>query len=334
MVVDATRWGCAVRRVAFAASVLLALGTAVRPAEADVAQAERFVDPSLGWLAAALPDPPGSWRVTAPGGVEPALCGAGPALSGWLALAPMPLPPIAGCARLRPLRQVSLPLGRQAGVLVATRGAPELRLDAALLHRALDGGAEGGVRYWRDIDPRLPDTPIAVLLPGAGRPLWRLLSGTVLQAGCLSQPAIRRIFDAAERKARCEAVRADGAVDHRRDGTDIAGWLAARGAGAVAVVTFPEFLALGESVVPVAFHDVLPTVANITADRYLMSRTIHLAVALPGPADPALLRQVLRIAGEETIGPGGTLAGLGIVPLPAAARVEVREALLSLGGAI
>ena len=334
MVVDATRWGSAARHAAFTASVLVALLTAVRPAAADVAVADRFLDPSLAWLSAALPGPAESWRVTAADGIAPGSCDAGQSHPGWLSLTSTAPTRIAGCARLRPSRQVAVPVGRQAGVLVAKRGAPELSLDAVLLHRALDADAEGGARNWRDIDPRLPDTPIAVLLPGSGSPLWRLLSGTVLQAGCLSQPAIRRIFDAAERKARCEAVRADGVVDHRQDGTDIAGWLAARGAGAVAVVTFPEFLALGESVAPVAFDGVLPTIVAITADRYPMSRTIHLAVALSDPADPALLRQVLRIAGEETIGPSGTLAGFGIVPLPAAARVELREALLSLGGAI
>ncbi|WP_123689390.1 substrate-binding domain-containing protein [Allostella humosa] len=314
-----------------AASVLLGFLVAAHPAPADAEAAARFLDPSLAWLAPALPE---SWRLAAADAVPPVLCaGRGP-LSGWLALAPVPPPEFAGCARLRPMRQATLAVGRQAGVVVTGRGTPELRLDSARLHQALEGGAEGGPRSWRDIDSRLPDTPIAVLLPDAGSPLWRLLSATVLQAGCLSQPAIRRIFDAGERRARCEAVRTDGAVDRRQDGTDVTGWLAARGAGAVAVVTFAEFLALGDGVVPVALGDVLPTAAAITADRYPMSRTIHLSVGLPNPAGVAMLRQFLRLAGEETIGPAGSLAALGIVPLSAPARVELRQTLLSLGGAL
>ncbi|WP_374447462.1 hypothetical protein [Stella sp.] len=334
MVVDATRWGCAARYASLAALALISLLTAVRPAAADGGSVPQFIAPSFAWLAPGLPGSAETWRTTAADAIAPTLCRADRALAGWLALVSVAPSGIDGCRTLRPLRHVTLPIGRQAGVFVAARGGPALRLDAAIFHRALAGGADGGARTWRGVDGRLPDVAVAILLPDADTPSWRLLSAAVLQEGCLSRPSIRRIFDAAERKARCETVRADGAVDRRRDHADVAQWLAARGSGAVAFVSYPEFLALGEAVVPLPFADVLPTVAEIARDRYPVSRTLHLAVGLADPADPGLLRQVLRIAGEETIGPTGTLAGLGIVPLPAAARVELRETLLSLGGAI
>lgn len=332
MFVDAAGPGRAGWRTGLAALALLLMAV-VRPAVADLAAAPRFVDPSLAWLGGGVPGPAAAWRIAAAGAMSDTLCASGKPLAGWLALAPA-VPTAVDCRPVRSLRVAVQPVGRQVGVFVTAPGAAPVRLSAATLHRAVGAGADARPTTWRAVDAGLPDMPIAVLLPAAGTAEWQLLSAAALQAGCLAQPAVRRIFDAGERKARCEALRTDGAVERRTPGVEVAGWLAAKGAGAVAFVSYPEFLALGDAVLPIAFDDSLPTLAAIAADRYPVSRTIHLSVALAEPTDPALLRDALRLAGEATIGPAGTLVGLGVVPLPAAARVQVRETLLSLGGAL
>lgn len=332
MVVTATRSKHLGRPPWITLATLVAI-TLASPAAADPTTVSGVADPALAWLTPGVPVPGAGWRHVAADGMANALCGGDTPVRALVAVTTRPPAAMRDCRPMRGLRHATLRVGRQVGVLVTARGAPSLTLDAPTLYRAVAAG-DGGLRTWRAADGRLPDTPIAVLLPDAAGPTWSLLSALVLQSGCLAEPAIRRIFDAAERKARCEAVRADGVVDRRRDGADVGGWLATRGAGAVAFVSYPEFLALGDAVEPVAFDGALPTFSAIAADRYAVARTVHLTIALPSPADPELLRRLLRVVGEETIGPGGTLAGLGIVPLPAAQRVEAREALLSLGGAI
>jgi len=319
----------ALRRALLAGMVLAALGAPAASAAPPLALA----DPALAAFVRSLPTAPGAWREVATSEMPAASCTPVAAADGWLALTAAPpvrmTPP--DCPS-RDHRRATMAIGRQVGIFVTNRGQAGPALDAARLYRA----AAGSVTHerWRDVDPALPDLPVALLLPAPATPLWDLLSGTMLQAGCLRDPARRRIFDADERRRLCETLRADGRVHRRQTESDVAGWLAAQGPGAVAFVSFVEFLRLGDAVSPLPVDGALPTFSTVAADQYPVARTLYLSVGMTDANAASVLQAALPLVGEDAIGPAGVLAAQGVVPLPASRRVDLRETLMTMGGAL
>ncbi len=299
-----------------------------------------IADPTVAAIARRVPMPagPAAWAELAAGDMAEAVCRNGGASAGWVGLSASPpgRASRAGCPAERALRQATMPVGREVGVFATSAAAPPFPLAIAQLHRAAAPQATGrgqGAGRWRELDPALPDAEIRLLLPAAGTPLWHLLASTVLETGCLADPALRRIFDAAERRRQCGTMRSDGPVQRRDDSADPVAWLAARGAGAVAFLSYSEFLKAGGAVSALPLDGVLPTFQALTADRYPAVRVIYLSVGLPAAGGDDALQAAMATVAEDSIGPYGALSSLGIVPLSAVERVDIREKLLAMGGA-
>jgi phosphate transport system substrate-binding protein len=238
------------------------------------------------------------------------------------------------CLRAGAAAPWSVPIGREA-VFVLANGPNWPGLDSADLHRALAASipGPGGVpvpnaaRSWRDVDAGLPVGDIDVLLPSPGQAARDLVERTVLEPGCLGTATAKEIFAAADRESVCTDVRAGMGVTEADPDLDTLAWLRGRPGPALALVTQPAIERLGDDLVVLALDGLVPTYSAVTAGEYPASRIVYLTMLAP---DAAIRKVALAMAGEDGIGPSGSLVRQGLTPLPAAERVDVRTRLLGL----
>lgn len=231
---------------------------------------------------------------------------------------------------------LAVTIGYQAIVLVAPARAPAFAMRSADLFRAVTGHGRDGVApaVWRDVNPALPDLPIGLLAPPAGSTASRLFRTYVMEPACGQVAGGSRPFELTTRIDYCAALRAAPGIAQRRGDTSaVLGWAASAPPGQFGVVSLAELRDIGADVVALPLDDVLPTAANVGAGLYPAAESVVLLIVLP-PDSPQAARAAARQAAfellsERAIGPGGSLAHAGLIPLPPNERVEARSRALS-----
>lgn len=218
-----------------------------------------------------------------------------------------------------------------------------------------DGG--GGLDFvandrmrWSDIDGALPDQPIRILLPPRGANEFDLLLGTVFQAGCAAVPEVAAIRETdPEAYARlCSQIRDDAAVGtFDRPAGELAQRIALveAGYGAVAggsdpmlyqvyaeadpplVLAFarPRVLTISSGLMAVAIDGRPPEEGVIARGDYPLARPVYLRVKTGQFAlVPGLREFVSAFIAGEAIGEGGYLIDLGLTPVSAGERENMR----------
>ena len=222
-------------------------------------------------------------------------------------------------------------IGRQAVAVVAPINSPSWPIDAAALFRALgqNGGDTPRPTTWADIDPAYPQLPIGLLAPPASSRTRHLFDALVMQPGCDRAATARTPFDRKARSSFCSALRSDIPVAERQGGAqDVATWAAGAPAGQVAIVLVSELRQLDRSVVPLLIDGALPTAANIESGRYPAAEKIELLIVVPNAASRTQRTDARDLAfsllAEASIGPTGSLAPAGLLPLPPPDRIAAR----------
>jgi phosphate transport system substrate-binding protein len=225
---------------------------------------------------------------------------------------------------------LAVTIGYQAVAVVTPATASVFPLQSADLFRAVSAhaGAQPVPAVWRDVDPNLPALPLGMLAPPADSASTRLLNAYVMEPACSQQDGARLPFEAASRIEFCGTLRADPAIVRRTDAQAIAAWAASAPAGQIAVVTLAELRKLDRAVVPLPLDGALPTAANIASGHYPAAEAVTLLIVVPHDIAPlrreATRRVVFELTSERSIGPDGSLAQAGLVPLPAPERVAAR----------
>src|SRR6185312_13211056 len=158
----------------------------------------------------------------------------------------------------------------------------------------------------------------------------RLLDTYVMEPACGRTSGVRAPFERVSRSEFCGSLRGDGAIAQRKGNSgEIAAWAASAPAGQLAVVTLAELRKLDRFVVPVPLDDVLPTAANVESGRYPAAEKVVLLFVMPRDTRPtqrdAVRRAAFELLSESSIGPEGSLAQAGLIPLPPAERVAARS---------
>lgn len=235
-------------------------------------------------------------------------------------------------------------LAHEVTILAASRDVPPFSLTAQQLYFALAAEVPvGGVfranplQRWDQIDPQLPAYPIRVLVPAPGEPGRERFEVLVMQAGCRYVGAIRAIYRADVRLARCVTLRADGAVLERpaADQTEL---IDTAGEGAIAVLSPNQLAAAGRRLAALPVAGVLPMAGSIRAGDYPLIRPLYLYAKLAHLDDrrgyrvAAGLETFLNHVGSEYVTePGGELDRLGLVTGAPGQRAQQRltDALLA-----
>jgi phosphate transport system substrate-binding protein len=223
-------------------------------------------------------------------------------------------------------------IGRQAVAVVVPINSPVWPVDAAVLFRALgqNGGDTPPAKTWSGISPTYPNLPIGLLLPPSTSRSRYLFNALIMQPGCDQVASARTPFELKSRAGFCAGLRTDIQVSERTTGVEgVANWAAAALPGQIAVVSVGELRQLDRRVVPLLLDGALPTAANIESGRYPAAARVELMIIMPSAATQSqragARSLVLNLLGEASIGPTGSLAPAGLIPLPPAERIAARS---------
>jgi len=241
------------------------------------------------------------------------------------------------CAQATDAEVSVIEIGRQAVAVVVPSSSPVWAIDTAAVFRALgqNGGAGRRPASWDGIDPDYPKLPIGILLPPAESRAQRLFETLIMEQGCDKAASVGMPFDRADRAGYCGALRDDIPVAQRQDGAqDVANWAAAAQPGQIAIVSVAELRQLDRLVVPLLLDGVLPTAANIESGRYPAADRIELMIVVPKQASReqrlAARDLAFHLLAEASIGPAGSLAPAGLIPLLPPDRLAARSQAVAL----
>lgn len=248
---------------------------------------------------------------------------------------------------------IEIQLGYQALVLVAPLSDPEFDVQLRDLRAAVARdipGEEGFVantaKSWRDLDPRLPDFPIRVLVPPKEEDSRVFFEERFLEAACRRIPRIRAISAAPERVERCTSMREDGVVEDLPEahGDRLRDALRGAAPGTVAVLPMIEAkemmtsaASMAAAVRMLAIDGVPPSPTSIAARTYpfiqpifVYVKKLHVQDYLGRGAVQGLRELITELTREQTVGPDGYLVPDGLVPMLEPRRVRVRDRALTL----
>ncbi len=213
-------------------------------------------------------------------------------------------------------------LGRSALIFAARGGSELIGLTSRQVYLAVardvpfktDFTRNTAVR-WADVDPALPAQDIRFQLPMRGEASRATFDELVLQGGCRYEPAVRQVFDAQQRTARCTATRNDRVRELPRAQSVKA--LLEAPVGTVGVLSQREFSQAGGQLVGLTMDGVAPSAEAIEPETYEFS-TSYWLYARRGT--PGVARILAEAQSDAVIGPRGPLPALGLVPLPSEER--------------
>lgn len=227
-------------------------------------------------------------------------------------------------------------LGYVALVLVQKSSDAPMTLTQRQIYLALAEFVASGetaernkAKNWSDVDAALPNLPIKVFLPNEKQATRGIFDSEVMVAGCREFPAIRKIFEAETRMARCLKLQPE-LVGYDDTETERLAALKASGPGSVALVTEGAELDTGNSFRVIPFNGMLPTPEDIASEHYTLSIPLFLYARSEHLSEeegiPAVRAWFLEAISERAIGENGYLHRFGFANLPTATRDWQRRA--------
>ncbi|MGK6316295.1 substrate-binding domain-containing protein [Neorhizobium sp. DT-125] len=224
------------------------------------------------------------------------------------------------------------------GIVFATDiGNPDPKIEPKDIYKALaaqvvvDGKlVNNPYKNWSEINPTLPNGPIAAYIPGEKHGTREVFELNVLAAGCKDAGATeviaKEIADKAAQTKACVAVRKDGvAVDIDGDYTETLARIAANKTG-LGVFGLAFYENNADKLKVATVRNIKPTAASIADGTYPVSRPLffyvkkaHLGVV------PGLKEYVEFFTSDDMVGPDSPLVEYGLVAAPDAQRDAVRK---------
>jgi phosphate transport system substrate-binding protein len=178
---------------------------------------------------------------------------------------------------------------------------------------------------WNQIDPKLPDMPIRVLVPPAQAITWWSINDIVMRDGCRAVKPVAAL----ERVARemfgdlCYNRRTDGAIVYANaQAYGEQPILTPSGPAEIAIAPFKR-LSQSTSSIAMAVEGVMPARSAITNGTYPLQRQVFMFVKTEKYSIvPGLQQYVEEITSPGAAAADGYLAAIGLVTLP---EVELRE---------
>lgn len=184
-------------------------------------------------------------------------------------------------------------------------------------------------KRWREIDSSLPDLPIKVY----GTPP---VSGTrdtfvelVMQKGCAQLPAfVEAVKDDTQRKRQCQLLREDGAFIEAGENGNLIAQKLINDTEALGIFGFSFLDQNTRNIQGSVIDGVAPTFESIQNGTYPIARALYFYVKNAHVAlVPGMREYVQEFLSEGAIGNEGYLVNEGLVPLPEAERVKMRQAV-------
>lgn len=240
---------------------------------------------------------------------------------------------------------LEIQLGYEA-LVVVVRNDDDLALSLSDLYHGLakelpedDEFLPNDSNTWKDVNPKLPDTRIAAILPSRALGARGFFNDRFLQGACRNIFQINSIFEADDRVEQCIGLRGEGRikevglplVDKMREAFQTAK------PGTIGVMSLRHAQELADVVKVISFDGMVATREAIADRSYRYVRPLYYYVKrahvkdYTGAGPVAGLREfITEVTRDSAIGAEGYLIPLGLVPMGEDRRDEVREAALHL----
>ncbi len=241
---------------------------------------------------------------------------------------------------------VEILVGYEAVVLAANKKDQNYDLDINEFYRAVAREYPEGDEFfpntfsrWSEIDPKLPNTEINIILPSPLLGARGFFDDRILQAACRNIHELKTIFSAPERVRQCITLRRDGRIIESGVPyeTNVATHMRSAKPGTIAVLSLRHANLLSDIVKILPLDGVMPTSKTIGSHEYPITRALYYYIKKSHVKDytgkgmvQGLRRFITELTRDGTIGPDGYFVHLGAVPMQDEQRIAVRESALQL----
>jgi phosphate transport system substrate-binding protein len=251
------------------------------------------------------------------------------------------------CAKNGVTDIVEVKFGYDGIVFAVDTGAGDWKVEPKDIYLALaaeipkDGALVANPnKTWKEVNPSLPDSPIAAFIPGEKHGTREVFEEKVLHAGCKATGGDKLHLakaegkdDEAKKKAAdkaCNKVRKDGAaVDIDGDYTETLARIQSNKQG-VGVFGLSFYENNKDKLKVATVNGVEPSLETVASGKYPVSRPLffyvkkaHLGVI------PGLKEYAEFFTSDKILAADGPLVEYGLVPLPDAERKEVQDLVKS-----
>ena len=214
---------------------------------------------------------------------------------------------------------IELPVGIDGLTLIQAKGQPPLNLTTAQIYQALAArpfGKQQTAQTWKDIDPTLPATKIRVLGPPPTSGTRDSLAELILEKGCQSDSAMKALKESNEDeyKTTCTKIREDGAYVEAGENDNLLVQKVSADPGALGVLGYSFLEENAGKVTPVSIAGIAPNETTISDLSYPGARKLFVYFKGEHVAAKPSIKAFIE-AYSKAWGPGGLLAGRGLVPL-------------------
>jgi phosphate transport system substrate-binding protein len=213
------------------------------------------------------------------------------------------------------------------GLAFATgENTPRMSLTTREIYMALAKapfGKPNTSKTWKDINPKLPATPIRIYGPPTTSGTRDSLVELVMKPGCETNASMAAMKKANEARYTqvCTGVREDGGFVPAGENDNLIIQKLAGNPGTLGIMGYSYVEENPGKVNPVAINGVLPTYQTIASFQYPGARPLYFYVkGAHLKAIPGIRAYAAEFVRETTFGPSGYLVSLGMIALPDAVR--------------
>ncbi|WP_202980258.1 substrate-binding domain-containing protein [Marinobacter fonticola] len=226
-------------------------------------------------------------------------------------------------------------IGSDGIVIASSNEAENLEVTLKQLYLALakqvpspDGGdklVNNPYKKWNEVDSSLPNKPIRVMGPPPTSGTRDAFNELVMEAGCEEIPMIEKM-EGDKKDQACMSMREDGAFIEAGENDNLIVQKLTGDTAAYGIFGYSFLEENAGTLQAATINGKEPTMENISSDAYPVARSLWFYVkkAHVGVV-PGLPEYVTEFTSEQTWGPNGYLADVGLIPLDESARKQWAE---------
>lgn len=219
---------------------------------------------------------------------------------------------------------IEIQVGIDGIALAENVRGPRFALSEADIYKALAAhpfGRPNSARTWRQVNPALPDVPIAVYGPPPTSGTRDAFAELIMQKGCESDPAMKAITDKDRKQDICTRVREDGAFIEAGENDNLIVQKLSANPAALGIFGYSFLEENKDRLNGVPLQGVEPSYESISSFAYPGARPLYIYVkGAHLNAVPGLKQFVAEYA--RSWNPGGYLARRGLIAAPADVRAR------------